>query len=480
MKSGWRQYLSIQPAASATPEGAKSAALEINKHPALSWRDHVIMLLHIAAEIEHSLMVQYLYAAYSLGGPDVTSRDRQASVGRWRDNLVTVAKEEMGHLLTVQNILCLLGAPINLGREDYPWDVPFYPFPFSLEQLSRPSLACYIHAEMPPHVVAILKSRRTLPKSLKRFLDKDKTEIDRLTDARASGASVHFVATVYDQIIHILGKEKWIPDSAFNEDSYAFQASWDDWGRGYGPDPRMLDPGGSPVGTPAPQREANVIILRAATRTEALAALKAISGQGEALHFSPEDSDEPSHFERFLEVFQEFPLPGDWSPTRSIPTNPTTQKASGTRTTYIASETARTWAILSNFRYRMLLTCLAHSFRLACQTRPGEPNLRGVVMHRVFGEMYNLKTIAGILAELDAGPPFEMPYTLDLPETSADIWRLHRELLKGSLDVGTQLLRSATGEGKNYLLALAELDTRAVGWIDSILAGTDNIARGRA
>ena len=444
----------------------------------LGWRDYLVMLLHVGAEIEHALMVEYLYAAYSLGGPDVTGRDRHASVGRWRDNLVTVAKEEMGHLLTVQNILCLLGAPINLGREDYPWDVPFYPFPFSLEKLSRSSLACYVHAEMPPHVVAILKSRRTLPKSLKRFLEKDKAEIDRLTDARASGASVHFVATVYDQIIHILGKENLIPDSTFNEDSYTLQASWDDWGRGYGPDPRLLDAGGSPLGTPAPQREANVIILRAATRTQALAALKAISGQGEALHFSPEDSDEPSHFERFLEVFQEFPLPGDWSPTRDVPTNPTTQKSD--KAGYIASETARAWAILSNFRYRMLLTCLAHSFRLARDSRPGEPNLRGIVMHRVFGEMYNLKTIAGILVGLDSGPPFEMPYSLTLPEASADIWRLHRELLKGSLEVGAQLLRSATGDGRNYLLALAELDNRATAWIDGILAGSDNMVRGRA
>jgi len=57
-----------------------------------------------------------------------------------------------------------------------------------------------------------------------------------------------------------------------------------------------------------------------------------------------------------------------------------------------------------------------------------------MVMHRVFGEMYNLKTIAGILTRLPlsdeaagadtprAGPPFEMPYTLYLPTTDADIW----------------------------------------------------------
>ncbi|MEA2231907.1 MAG: hypothetical protein QOD83_1723 [Solirubrobacteraceae bacterium] len=37
--------------------------------PEFNWRDYTAMLLHVAAEIEHSLMVQYLFAAYSLGGP---------------------------------------------------------------------------------------------------------------------------------------------------------------------------------------------------------------------------------------------------------------------------------------------------------------------------------------------------------------------------------------------------------------------------
>ena len=39
--------------------------------PEFSPRDYVIYLLQIDAEIEHSLMVQYLYSAYSLGGPQV-------------------------------------------------------------------------------------------------------------------------------------------------------------------------------------------------------------------------------------------------------------------------------------------------------------------------------------------------------------------------------------------------------------------------
>src|SRR6267378_1242180 len=98
----------------------------------LTPRDYVIMLLNVAASIEHALMVQYLYAAYSLGGAQVPIRHRPM-VERWRDIILTIAREEMGHLLTVQNLIFLLGGAPTLDREDYPFDTPFYPFQFRLE-----------------------------------------------------------------------------------------------------------------------------------------------------------------------------------------------------------------------------------------------------------------------------------------------------------------------------------------------------------
>ena len=65
-------------------------------------------------------MVQYLYAAYSLGG-EQAPRGRREMVRCWQEDILAVAREEMGHLLTVQNILMLIGAPINLDRQDLPW-----------------------------------------------------------------------------------------------------------------------------------------------------------------------------------------------------------------------------------------------------------------------------------------------------------------------------------------------------------------------
>src|SRR5712691_8044118 len=94
-------------------------------------RQYAILLLYIAAEIEHVLMIEYLYAGFSLGGPSVPVK-RRREVTQWQEIILGIAKEEMGHLMTVQNLLRCLGGPLNLDREDYPWDYEFYPFPFQL------------------------------------------------------------------------------------------------------------------------------------------------------------------------------------------------------------------------------------------------------------------------------------------------------------------------------------------------------------
>jgi len=56
----------------------------------MSWPDYLIMLLHTGAEIEHCLMVQYLYAAYSLGG-DKVPQQYQTMVRRWRESILTTS-----------------------------------------------------------------------------------------------------------------------------------------------------------------------------------------------------------------------------------------------------------------------------------------------------------------------------------------------------------------------------------------------------
>src|SRR3954467_3061482 len=104
----------------------KPASTGIELPPEFTWRDYAIFLLTIAAQIEHSLMVQYLYAGYSLGGPQVPKQHHN-EVAAWRQLILGIAKEEMGHLITVQNALRFLGAPLAIDRQDYPWDSQLAP-----------------------------------------------------------------------------------------------------------------------------------------------------------------------------------------------------------------------------------------------------------------------------------------------------------------------------------------------------------------
>lgn len=111
----------------------------------------LIRLLRSAAEIEHSLMVQYLYAVFSVKLP------RYAMLAGWSthrhggppNSLLGVAVEEMVHLYTVNQLLVALGARPNLGRQQFPLEVDIYPFPVNLEALSPSSLAKYVYIEAP-------------------------------------------------------------------------------------------------------------------------------------------------------------------------------------------------------------------------------------------------------------------------------------------------------------------------------------------
>src|SRR5205823_13396607 len=78
----------------------------------LTPRDNAIFLLRIAAEIEHALLVQYLYAFFSLRTSGLTPEQEQL-VAEWQGALFTIAQQEMAHLATVQNLLRFLGAALS-------------------------------------------------------------------------------------------------------------------------------------------------------------------------------------------------------------------------------------------------------------------------------------------------------------------------------------------------------------------------------
>ena len=75
-------------------------------------RKELTYLLSQGAELEHALMCQYLYAAFSLKGaadPGL-SDDQVERVEGWRRVILKIAGEEMLHWAVVQNLLAAVGS----------------------------------------------------------------------------------------------------------------------------------------------------------------------------------------------------------------------------------------------------------------------------------------------------------------------------------------------------------------------------------
>lgn len=106
----------------------------------------LVRLLHEAAQLEHALMAQYLYAAFSLKPAYASLRGQAVGTST---SVLGVAIQEMSHLHQVNLMLVGLGAAPSLQSEGFPYEPQIYPFPLELEPMSRTSLARYVFAEAP-------------------------------------------------------------------------------------------------------------------------------------------------------------------------------------------------------------------------------------------------------------------------------------------------------------------------------------------
>jgi hypothetical protein len=117
------------------PHGPLASVLEIRRGPddthsgGLEHREALIYTLGKAAELEHLVMLQYLFAAFSLKQTEDEGLTAEAlsSVKRWRKTLLEIGAQEMLHLSLVQNLLTAVGAAPRLARPNFP--MPAYAYP---------------------------------------------------------------------------------------------------------------------------------------------------------------------------------------------------------------------------------------------------------------------------------------------------------------------------------------------------------------
>lgn len=411
--------------------------------PPLEPRDEVVFLLTAAAEIEHALMVQYLYAAYSVHVPD--SGPAVDQLQTLQDLLLQIAREEMGHLATVQNLLHLVGGALNFNREHSPYASEIYPFRFKLEPLTLDSAAKYVIAESP----------RELPPAMS---DEDKKLLEQIRrDAIRSndGHEIRHVGPIFERLAQLFTD---LADEDLRLDTFGRQAKFEDWG--YQPGTTELGEALVIESFPGP----DVAQVRAA----AVTAVRRIGAQGEGFDLEPPGpAGSESHFERFFDIYkrlQELSAAGvvvTW-PVAENP-NTTTEPAHAPAAADMVAVTreaqaskgritnprSRAWAQLFNLRYRMLLGCLSHFLRLDHElyldepgARRGDRTARGLLLIWTFDEMRRIKKIATKLVQLPkddptcpvhAGPPFELPYTVNLPEDEPQRWRTHLDVSRAAL-----------------------------------------------
>jgi len=116
-------------------------------------REDLWYLLAEAAQLEHMIMCQYLYAEFSLkdGTEEGLTAEQAEAVERWRAVLRGIAVEEMLHLALVANVMTSIGAAVPFGRPNFPQRSGYFPAGVQLDLLpfGEQALLHFLYLERP-------------------------------------------------------------------------------------------------------------------------------------------------------------------------------------------------------------------------------------------------------------------------------------------------------------------------------------------
>jgi Ferritin-like len=356
-----------------------------------------LYLLQAAAEIEHGLLIQYLYAAYSI---DPSSEE-------WVGRLTAIAVQEMFHLLCVQNLARLLkGGQLYFDRANFPVPAAHlgaYPFPFKLEPLSDVSLAKYVTTESPYPITNVPVEIRATVQTIWGVAG----DAIKMEGAKCLGHVGMLYLALYWLFLEpnatpVPGtwQGAW-PPPGLVEAQYGHleptdfadlgpvavrQGTSDDFGGKNGPN----------------DGPTHRVVWKVISREEALRCIYQIAAQGEGV-----ESAENSHFLQFFNVYKQFSVPvaaGGGIPVLNLPKNP--------RVADFPAD-VKPWGDLFNNRYRMLLLKLPLALSQPQDLAATNIDSRKLLTkHMKSMEMKGLAGIQGLTQTLigrKAAPPFELP-----------------------------------------------------------------------
>jgi CDGSH-type Zn-finger protein len=370
-------------------------------------REPLIYMLCSAAELEHALMCEYLFAAFTLkrSVDEGLTEEQLAAVERWRSVLLLVAKQEMLHLAINCNLVNSLGASPHLSRPNLPQPAKHYP---------------------PGVILTLLPFGET---ALRHFIYLERPEGMDFDDAEGLAA--------LDGAAPVMGEDEIAPHlQEFATVGHLYRSIEDGFrhiAATMGEENLFVAPASGQVrgdlfGWPQ---------LRPVTSVaDAMAAIETIVEQGEG----PRGDWRNAHFGRFLKVLDEYVAMMEANPVLEVarPVLPALVRPpeSGDEADLITDPRTAAIADLGNVAYEVLLQLL---YRLLCHVDESDEQMK-TLSDVAVGLMFDaIEPIGDILTTLPvgpehpgrtAGPSFELFYQPDylLPHREA-AWRIMAEHL---------------------------------------------------
>lgn len=373
----------------------------------ISSRAGLIHALHDAAELEHGLLLQYLFAAVSMKRrTDEGLTERQVELLRdWEGSILEVARQEMAHLGTVCNLLNAIGGAPQFSRPNFPVANRYYPsdgadgeqrhLTFALEPFGATTIKRFVRFET-PEPEAIERAVAVEPALRWQTVGDLYTQISRA------------FATLDEQTLFIGDQDAQETDS---------------W-------------------------TAQLKIIKVTNRQDALAAIKSIIEEGEGTPVG----GEKSHWQRFVEIGDQLAAEQiadpDFEPARPVLANPLTRphfEAAGGE--FITDRLAGQICELHNGVYASMLLMLLQYFAFAGEEESARMELRATI-RRLMSAV--IRPLGEVLTQLPAGPEhpgrtagpsFELYGSISAPVDPGRAWLLFKERLADQAEVCDVLSR---------------------------------------
>jgi hypothetical protein len=357
----------------------------------INTREGLIDALTEASELEHGLMLQYLFAALSLKkrSDEGITPSQQEQIRSWEGAILGVARDEMGHLGTVCNLLSSIGASPRLGRPNFPQPAhTYYPFDFELARFSDEALYRFIRAELP--------KGEPLPDPPRQDATRSEALAFTLAPPVPDPLEYDYVGELYRQIEEAFFK---LPENELFIGPKSDQDT-DDWSRG-------------------------MKLHKVVDRATAKKAIDSIVLEGEGAPANRTNS----HYNTFLTIRKALQSEGNIEPARLVARNPRTRphRDSPYPVTPVKNKDAVALMELLNAIYATVLLMLMQFYSFGGES----PDERSILQSSIRQTMsLSIRPISEILTEipiddhsgLTAAPSFEIYADLRLSTQQDNRW----------------------------------------------------------